>query len=236
MVILNFLITLTAALLPTLIWLFFFLKEDVHPEPRKLLLYAFAIGAIISLPVLATQIIFQGAHNFFPPLLKTTLVLVLGLAFIEEIFKFLAAYWAINDKSAFDEPVDAMIYMITAALGFATIENIFIIGNTFDLLNKEILGSTLSTILLRFVGATFLHTLASGLLGYYWARGRIKKAVGASLTIGIVLATALHAVFNYLILEFQNTNLLYPSLFLIVALFFILNDFEKLKMTRPKSE
>ena len=236
MVALNFLITLAAALLPTLIWLVFFLKEDVHPEPRKLLLYTFAIGAIISLPVLATQIIFQGVHSFFPPLLQTTLVLVLGLALIEEVFKFLAAYWAVNDKSAFDEPIDAMIYMITAALGFATIENIFIIGNSFDLLNKVMLGSTLSTILLRFVGATFLHTLSSGLLGYYWARGRAKKTIATSLTFGLILATILHAVFNYLILKFQNTNLLYPSLFLIVALFFILNDFEKLKMSRAKLE
>ena len=47
-----------------------------------------------------------------------------GLALIEEIIKFVASHFAARRSPAFSEPVDAMIYMIVAALGFATLENI----------------------------------------------------------------------------------------------------------------
>lgn len=233
MVILAFALTLVAALIPTFVWLIFFLREDIHPEPKKLILYALAVGGLISFPVLATQILFQAA---LPAVIKSTIILVIGLALIEEVFKFFAAYWAVNKKPAFDEPIDAMIYMIAAALGFAAVENLFIVGNNLNLINASGLPIALNTLSLRFVGATLLHTLTSGLVGYYWAKGKIRQSVPGNLTAGIAIATVIHAIFNYLILRFQNSNLVFPSLFLIVAAFFILNDFEKLKTAEAKTE
>ncbi len=229
MVILNIVLTVIAAALPALVWLIFFLREDIHPEPKKLIVYTFAVGALISFPVLATQIIFQA---LIPSFLNNILVLIIGLALIEEIFKFTAAYWAVNNKPAFDEPIDAMIYMIAAALGFATIENLFIVSNGLNSVNFSTLGSAIGIVALRFIGATLLHTLAAGLVGYYWAKGKIQNSVRLNVIFGLGVATLIHALFNFLILKFQNSNLLYPSFFLIVAAFFILNDFEKLKTTR----
>lgn len=226
MVVLSFLIAAISALVPAFIWLFFFLREDIHPEPKKLILCTLAVGAIISFPVLAAQIAFQATLPF---LIQSGIILIIGLAFIEELFKFLAAYWFINNKPAFDEPVDAMIYCITAALGFATVENIFIISNNLNLITASSWGTVFDTLSLRFVGATLLHTLTAGLVGYYWARGKLKNSLKLNLAAGLAIATIMHAIFNYLILKFQNTNLLYPSVFLIAAAFFVLNDFEKLK-------
>ena len=122
-----------------------------------------------------------------------------------------------------------MIYMIAAALGFATVENIFIISTTLNSFSLADITQTISTISLRLIGATLLHALASALVGYYWALGILRKSLFSYVTIGIILATLIHAVFNYLVLSFQENLLIYPSLFLLTAAFFIFNDFEKLK-------
>lgn len=233
MVILILLFAIVVALVPALVWLLFFLKEDIHPEPQKLIIYTFTVGALVSIPVLAIQLIFQALVPSF--IVASAIILIIGLALIEEVFKFLAAYWSVNENPNFDEPIDAMIYMIAAGLGFATVENIFIIINTINVAGGSALGSAISTLSLRFVGATLLHTLTSGLIGYYWAVGRTKNSIIKPISFGLGLATIIHAIFNYLILRFQDSNLLYPSLFLMLAAFFILNDFEKLKIQEEKT-
>lgn len=205
------------AVLPSLAWLLFFLREDVHPEPKRLIIYVFSLGAISTIPVLIVQVGLQEFLNVY----LTNLPAVVLLAFSEEIFKFLAAWIGVRRDPSFDEPIDAMIYMIAAALGFATIENLFIIGNVLDSLSLASLSSATNILLLRFVGATLLHVLASALLGFYWA----KRKIG----LGLIVATVIHSAFNYLILVFPNNNLLYASLFLVVAAFFVFQDFEKLK-------
>ena len=93
----------------------------------------------------------------------------------------------------FDEPIDAMIYMITASLGFAAIENILILFRAAP----DGLEQTLQLWALRSVGATLLHALAGALIGYFLALSWFyfehqKKLV----TIGIVLASIFHFVFN----------------------------------------
>ncbi len=212
-------------MLPSLAWLFFFLKEDVHPEPKRLIIYTFSIGALITIPTLLIQIAFQ---NFLLASVGTVL-LVIVLALIEELSKFLAAYLAVHKNSAFDEPIDAMIYMIVAALGFATIENLFILSNILTTTAPALLSQAANVLLLRFVGATLLHVLASGLLGFYWAKGKLGARTAPFLVKGVIIATLIHAIFNYLVLKFENNNLLYAGIFLLVASFFVLQDFEKLK-------
>lgn len=228
MIFVTLAITVAATLLPTLIWFLFFLKEDLHPEPKRLILYTFGMGALASLPVLVLQIFFQNFVAGSGP--NIFLFSIVGLALIEEVFKFFAAYLSVRRDPTFDEPIDAMIYMIAAALGFATVENFFIVTGTIT----TSLAVSLETLSLRFVGATLLHTLASGLLGYYWARSLIHEHKLGFLFRGFVYATAIHSVFNYLVLRFEESNLIYPSLFLIFVVFILLNDFEKIKTPTPE--
>ena len=108
--------------------------------------------------------------------------------------------------------------MIVAALGFATVENIAAAFNAPDL--------TFETTSLRFIGATLLHTLSSGLIGYFWAKYLIFKKNEFWIQ-GALLAVLLHVVFNYLIIRFEPVII--PTTFLIVFALFILYDFEKLK-------
>ncbi|MEK7465353.1 MAG: PrsW family glutamic-type intramembrane protease [Patescibacteria group bacterium] len=228
-ILVPFFVALVAAFLPGLLWLFFFTREELHPEPKKIIAYAFSVGGLMSIPALAVQI---GLKYAIPGSLPILALVV--FAFVEETFKFFAIYGTMRKNPALGEPADVMIFAITAALGFATIENFFIIAGSWETLTSLSVGGAIETAALRFVGATFLHALAAGVMGYFWARGIIRKTVRISITQGLLAATLLHSFFNFLILQFQGeNNLVYPSIFLIFILFFVLVDFEKLRGAGP---
>jgi RsiW-degrading membrane proteinase PrsW (M82 family) len=212
---------LILGILPSFAWLIFYLSEDKKPEPKKTILLAFFSGAV------TTVIVFLAQSLINQLLLKLGIfehssVSFLVLASLEEVFKFLAVYYVISKRVEFDEPVDAMIYMITAALGFAAVENIAAAYNAP-------LPTILETTTLRFFGATLLHTLTSGLVGYYWAKSILAFNSKKILIFGLVLATLLHTLFNYLIINFEPVVI--PTMFLIIFALFILHNFEKIQKT-----
>lgn len=219
-------ISVLLGLLPGLAWLAFYLREDLrHPEPKKLIFYTFVAGGLVTVFVLQFQIFINnwlssaGYHTY-------GLVSFMFLGAIEEIFKFLAVYIAVSKRKDFNEPLDAMIYMIVAGLGFATVENV---ASAIQASPLSLTGpGPLETTILRFVGATLLHSLASGLIGYYWGLAIAQnKNKGTLIIKGLLIATSLHAIFNYLIIKSEPIAL--PLVFLVFVALFILNDFEKLK-------
>ncbi|MFA6136354.1 MAG: PrsW family glutamic-type intramembrane protease [Candidatus Paceibacterota bacterium] len=221
----NSFLALILGFAPSLLWLAFFLKEDVHPEPRKMVAKAYVFGGLSALAALFLEIIAKGylehINITLPRLIEENLSTFIGFAIIEEAVKFFFVYMVVRKSPYFDEPIDAMIYMITGALGFAAAENLFLVFTTAG-------SIVFSTVILRFVGATLLHALSSAILGHYWARG-IKFGIESKLIFaGIVLASLFHLMFNYLVFEF-NDFLIYPTAFLALLGFFVIYDFEELR-------
>ena len=153
-------------------------------------------------------------------------------AFVEELIKFYAIKLIILNNPEFDEPIDAMIYMMAAALGFAAIENTLIVFQT----TPDGVAITINTLILRFIGATLLHALASGLLGYFlaisWFFQHHRKKL---IFVGILMATIFHFTFNIVIftLEGQITALLYTTSLLLGMAFLISILFDRLKDRHP---
>lgn len=217
-------ISLTLGLLPGFAWLFFYLGEETHPEPKRLIAFTFVIGMAFGFFTVAIEMFFSkglggvGIGEF-------SIVSLIGLALIEETMKFAAAHFAVSRSPAFNEPIDAMIYTIVAALGFATLENIGALSNIT--VGANFVPAALTTLSFRFIGATLLHSLTSAIVGYYWALGLVRGRFKRYLLVGLAVATSLHAIFNYLILSYGDNA--YIVVFLVVIGFFVLNDFEKLK-------
>jgi len=217
------------SLVPSFAWLVFFLREDVHPEPKRMILKVFFSGMLAAIPVLMVQVCFRDLFDYLK-IEQYSYFSFVCFAAVEEIVKFSVAYMAVRRSIHFDEPIDAMIYLVTAALGLAMVENLAIITKVKDL------SEAINVTMLRFVGATLLHALSSGLVGYYWARNFIRVRVAEFITFrgrflvleGLIMATILHATFNYLIIAHREF-LFYPIMFLMVAAMFILWDFEKIK-------
>ncbi|MCL5017232.1 MAG: PrsW family intramembrane metalloprotease [Patescibacteria group bacterium] len=211
---------LILGLIPSIAWLIFYLNEDKKPESLRVVFIAFLTGGITTFVVLLFQLFINKIY-IQAGIQEHSAISFLILATLEESFKFLGVYYVISKRREFDEPVDAMVYMIAAALGFAAVENV---AANFNVT----LPVALETTTLRFLGATLLHTLSSGLVGYYWARSILanKKNI---LIFGIGLATLLHATFNYLIIRYEP--IIIPTIFLITLAIFILHDFEKIQRT-----
>lgn len=209
-------------LLPSLIWLTFFLFEDRHePEPKLLLLSAFLLGGSMTFIAFFLQLFTQKVHLALG-LGSNSVYLILTFALLEELLKFLVVFLLFYPIKAFDEPIDAMIYLISVSLGFAAVENIVYILKT----GASQVG--LETIVLRFMGATLLHALSSGIIGYAWGKTLAEKNKSwISLPEGLILGTIVHFFFNVAILRFGFTS--YILLFLICVAFFVLLDFERLK-------
>jgi len=213
-------------LTPSFVWLVFYLHEHFkHPEPKKLIFLTFLTGAVTTFVILPVQL-FLNAKLGHAGIGSYSLISFILLAATEELIKFLGVYTVIHQNRHFSEPLDAMIYMITGALGFAAVENI---ASLFQVANGSLLNvDIIESITLRSVGATLLHSLTSGLVGYYWGLGFYKtEEKGFFIVKGLIIASLLHAVFNWLIIRHGPAST--AILFLLFIGFFVLNDFEKFK-------
>lgn len=208
---------LIGGVVPAVLWLYFWKREDKDcPEPRSLSFLAFVGGMLVVPLVLPFQ---KLALTHLP----AGIPVILAWATIEELFKYGIAVFLVLWRKSVNEPIDAIIYMITVALGFAALEN------TFFLLNPLASGNLIDSFVtgnLRFVGSTLLHVLASSMVGVALAFSfyRSKKFHVLSATIGLILAIALHTVFNILILDESGAQTLNAFLFVwvgVIILFFL---------------
>jgi len=168
------LLALLGGIIPTLIWLAYWLLEDRHePEPKRVILFIFLIGMAVIVPALI-------AERIVANIIEEGIILFVAWAVIEELAKFFAAYFGGLRTRFYDEPLDAVIYLITAALGFAALENaLFLLPSLF----QERMFFSFATGELRFVGATLLHTLASATLGLSIAFTFYKSKVAKIIAI-----------------------------------------------------
>ena len=219
-------IYIIAGVLPSAIWLLFYLRKDRHPESKRMILKIFLYGMIAALPVILIELGFLEmlSRVTLSPFIVSILYWFLGVAFIEEFVKYLVVRGKVVKHSAFDEPVDLMLYMMIAALGFAALENILYL---LPLTPAEVFPTSI----LRFFGATLLHALCSGTLGFFLALSFYQiKHRGKLLLLGIVLAVVLHGVFNFYIIEKEGTiSFLMPILILVGLAGFVTFAFKKLK-------
>ena len=256
-------------LLPSLIWLWFYLRRDRHPEPRRLLVIVFLLGFLATPLIGWLELCLNNPLgtalniNVTPPSqlcqefrlpeffglannsLTGWVAFFLIVAALEELAKFLIARFAAVPRREFDEPVDTMVYLIVAALGFAASENVFAALNIAQ--NSGLIsgaswlatdGSVIALLVLRFVGATLLHTLAAGMLGYYLALGYFHvikhgRAAHHVLVLGLIAATLTHAGFNLFVNLSNNlTNQIYvvaTLALLIIGMTAVFIDFKKLQ-------
>ncbi len=207
----TFVLAILGGVGPALIWLWFFLKEDsARPEPRWLIVAAFLAGMVAVLIALPLEMIGKCLATGLWPVhpwddlfstartcgaLPNTSPIILWAA-TEELVKYFMAVTVILWRRAVDEPIDAMIYLLTVGLGFAALET------GLFLLNPLGHGDIAQTILTgdwRFIGAALVHTVSSATVGFFIAIAFYRSywVQFMSLCTGLVLAIVLHALFNH---------------------------------------
>ena len=214
-------------IVPALLWLDFWLHEDKkNPEPKGLIARTFLFGMLAVVFVLPFQ---KGVEMFFPGVTISAIIL---WAILEEIFKYGAAFLGGLRSKEDNEPVDPLIYMLTAALGFVALENtLFILGPLIgaDFATGFITGN------LRFIGASLLHIVSSGIVGAALSFSFYKpKTIQVRyLRKALLMAIAFHSIFNVFILKLGGGGTIIAFVSVWIGAVFLMWAFERVKRIAP---
>lgn len=216
-------IALIIGVVPAILWLFFWLREDGdgNKEPTGLVVITFAAGMLAVILVLPIE-------KFIAGIVSDHTTQITLWAASEEILKYLA-FVIIMKKSAYlDEPVDYPIFLMTAALGFAALEN------GMYLIHPVAVNDTTVSFLtgnLRFLGSTLLHSVTSGIVGISIGLAYFRDAGTRMLAalLGLAIAITIHSVFNFYIMQDNGKNFIQIFGFLWVVTIIIMLIFEKLR-------
>lgn len=167
------LIAFLLAILPALAWLiFYYHKDSKDPEPKALILQTFLAGALMAIPFLLLRSVLIA----FPQmnLAMTGVTAVFIFAALEELAKLSAAIYIINHhRHDFNQLIDGVVYAVTAALGFAFVENKIYF---YEFLNNSS-GQLTTVFLFRSLGTMLAHTLFSAVAGLIWAYAYFSKKI-----------------------------------------------------------
>ncbi len=175
---------------PALFWLaYFYHKDRLEPEPRRLVLRTHLWGIFCALPAALVE--------YLLPFNQWTMSVV-GAPVVEESAKFLAVYLTIFRNPEFDEPMDGIVYGVAAALGFAALENVGYLFNAHATYGSAGLGGVF---LVRGLLTVPAHALFAAMWGFSLGMAYMKQpaAVWPHVLPGILLGMGFHSLFNLLL-------------------------------------
>jgi RsiW-degrading membrane proteinase PrsW (M82 family) len=216
-------LAVVAAFIPALLWLWFFYRRDRYEREPKSLISRLFLWGLLSGPWAAgfndlvsgfmggsiEQVAKAGSALAAVGLL---LALVFLMALNEETIKFVVTSSSTRGDPNFNERVDGIIYMTSAALGFAAGENVvYIVGTFFGTLKSAVgTGAITEAALTQAYVAAFGvigpirsivtatgHVTWSGITGYFLGRHVAGGGSKASVTLGVFLGALLHTTFNF---------------------------------------
>ena len=184
------------ALIPAVLWLVYFYLRDIHePEPTHYVVGVFLLGALVAAPLatLVTDSMFKvPAWGVLPRWgLTEAVAAFLIIAPVQEVSKYLVVRYTVYLSAEFDEPMDGIVYMTAAGLGFATALNVQQMTRAPQV--------ALTTAAINAVTVTLAHASLSGVVGYALGRAKFLGSEGHQtrvLATGLAVAMALSGGFS----------------------------------------
>lgn len=224
------------AILPIVFWVYLFLRKDrVNSEPKKWLIGCFVAGMLIA-PIIVgyeTFLINNSVYLANLPVLTFRAIVVLGGAAVEEIVKFLIIYIILRYNPYFDEPMDAVVYLVMGAAGFALVENVMVSAGLIG--DSQTFLTIFSTLFGRFIGANLLHVLTASLIGLIWGL-LAKKNVGwdkskKGIAIGLIAGILIHTIFNFFVFTSGGKAMIYLSGGLLILMVLVISKLKTLDIS-----
>ncbi|QEW02652.1 PrsW family intramembrane metalloprotease [Microbacterium lushaniae] len=218
------------------VWLAVRIVDRWEPEPRGLVVFAIAWGAIASVAIalgvdLVLVLLFGVGDSWVGSVVQAPVV--------EEIAKGLGVVLIYaTARRAFNGPVDGVVYGALVGAGFAFTENIQYFA--VSLLEGGVAEVTL-TFFLRAVLSPFAHVMFTAMTGFALGLAA-RRAAGAGTTLGyflagLVVAIALHALWNgsAVFADFFGMYItLQVPLFVVFILGIVLLRREEARLTRAR--
>lgn len=210
-----------------------------EPEPKPLLLFAFAWGAVVSIAVtMLIQPYFSLVAGPASGLDYTTFAVTVQAPVVEEFAKSLGLLvLLLFAPRHFNGPVDGVVFAFTIAAGFAFTENILYFGRAIAESSDP--GTDLAVVFfLRGVMSPFAHAIFTGttglIMGLAATRGRTGLSVLA-FVVGLVPAMLLHSGWNSMGQDFLAQYLLVQvPIFVLAVLVIVLLRVAERRLTRQR--
>ena len=208
-------ITFVLTFLPAVLLLCYFYRTDRNRQPRKTVTLTFLYGGLTFFPVfvienILTRLNVTSGTNL---LVFNLYDMIVNVAVPEEFFKLIVIVFYSARSSAFDKPLDGIVYGATAALGFATIENIF-----------YVLDGGLGTAITRAILSVPSHAFWGAIMGYTVGQVRFSGRKKRFILLGLLIAVILHGLFNFFLVSIEEAGAYTDAIagFVALGLMFLL--------------
>ena len=207
-----YLILFVAAVIPVVALCYFIYARDVNREPAKLLATVFILGFFSAIPVVIIELILGMVFTTenVTNLVQLFINVFIGVALIEEGFKWIITKLVAFNNKEFDEVYDIIVYSVFASLGFACIENILYVI-------QGGLGLAVMRGLLSIPG----HTCFGVIMGYFFAQAKLGKVNGnknvqnSNFVFSILAPTLVHTAYDTILFGVSALN----SMILLIVFF-----------------
>ncbi len=233
MLISNFFYIL-AAILPAIIILLYVFKQDAFPEPKEIVIKTFIFGAAITIALdlfigdfdrFSEKNLTGETYFFFDSFLRA--------AFLEEIFKMMIIVFYCTRKTAFDEPMDGLVYGVAASLGYAAWENIDYVLFYINESGKIVYDPSLYVAIVRAFSAVPVHALCGVMMGFLISQTLFEKKYNFyNLILALAVPVGIHGLWNYsMSSEVVSEQIAYITAFVIfLRAIIIFNNFKKAQL------
>ncbi|MGE5496214.1 MAG: PrsW family intramembrane metalloprotease [Burkholderiales bacterium] len=183
------------AVLPGVIFsLFIIIQDRFEREPVLMLVKVFVIGLIATLPTMIVEMLGRG-FNIFTGLWGVLFEAIVIVGFSEEYFKRLVVLKFAYNNPAFNEKLDGIVYCSIAALGFATLENIFYVI-TYSAQSPDIW-------ITRGLLSVPVHMLLGVTMGYYLSLSKFcpdPRKCRSYFSKSLYIPALLHGAFDFILM------------------------------------
>ena len=216
---------LLATILPSILIILFFVNSDKFKEPKSQIIKIFIFGILITIPAYILNT-FLGDFWYNNTAVSESLISsFLTAAPVEEGLKLSILYYFVYKMKDFNEPLDGIVYGVTASLGFATLENIYYVYLLADYFET----TSMALAIARSFSAVPAHAVFGIFMGYFFMKyAFIKK--GDNLFFAFVIPFVLHGCYNL----FISSNFYVAMLLIIISWIVALRMFSRLKKTQKR--
>ena len=211
------------AILPTLALLLFFMYSDKFKEPKKTVLSTFILGIFIIAPL---EVFHYGTEMIIgePIEYNAFFRAFFAAAFLEELFKFCVLFFFCTKFTEFNEPMDGIVYGLTASLGFAFWENLQYIYMP----DREVTES-LQVAWLRAFTAVPSHAFDGVIMGFFIGRHYFRDyKTKINLVWALLIPVTLHGFYDWVLME-ESINRNFMYLIMVVELGLVVYLYRNLK-------
>lgn len=232
----NFLILLFLTILPSYIIGRYIYKKDTEKKPKKLI--AKIIGATIVFTIIAAilESLFKTVWSTSQTFIQYLIEYMIGVALIEEICKFLPAYFIGIKNKTINHKYDIIVYTVFSAIGFATFENILYVFTS----------SGINTALYRMIFAIPAHAVYGMLMGYFLGNAYQEKQNGnqkayrTNKIYSLLIPTIFHGIYDFgIIYGVTSSNaliLISPYITIAILLFYTIRKVKKVASNETEKE